>query len=149
MIYSSSSICRAYRRARRNGIFRELRKIYAHRLTAAWTAAYEMINWSFLSFPARFTDARSAHFSPLVSPDGNRTPRPNGSGRFALQRIVHVGPGRTLHTDYPGVIAGTKGLHANRTAGRSLPRQGGGDEGMRCGGGRVKSAVLMLSIPSA
>lgn len=107
--------------------------------------ANEMINWSFLSFPARFTDARSGHFSPFVFPDGNRTPRTR-SVRFALQRIVHVGPGRTLHTDYPGVIAGTKGLHANRTAGRSLPRRQG-VEGMA--EGRVKSAVLMLSIPSA
>jgi len=90
--------------------------------------ANEMINWSFLSFPARFTDARSAHFSPPVSPTGIE--HPDRSGRFALQRIVHVGPGRTLHTDYPGVIAGTKGLHANRTPGRSLPRRRG-VEGMR------------------
>lgn len=104
-----------------------------------------MINWSFLSFPARFTDARSAHFSPPVSPTGIE--HPGSSGRFALQRIVHVGPGRTLHTDYPGVIAGTKGLHANRTAGKVVATSAGR---RRDGGGRrVKSAVLMLSIPSA
>lgn len=109
--------------------------IYAHRLTERGRPANEMINWSFLSFPARFTDARSAHFSPLVSPTGIE--HPGRSGRFALQRIVHVGPGRTLHTDYPGVIAGTKGLHANRTAGRSLPRRRG-VEGRRRGTAKVR-----------
>lgn len=64
----------------------------------------------------------------MVSPTGIEHP-----GRFALQRIVHVGPGWTLHTDYPAVIAGTKGLHANRTTGKVVATLAGAAEGSAVG----------------
>lgn len=100
-------------------------------------------------FPgASFTDTRSAFLAEprWYSPTGIE--HPGRSGRFALQRIVHVGPGWTLHTDYPGVIAGTKGLHANRTTGKVVatlrgPRAEGSGGGAAAG--KVR-AVLMLSI---
>jgi len=103
----------------------------------------KMINWSFLSFPGSVLQTRGPRISRTTHdgiPNGNRTPW--HSGRFALQRIVHVEPGWTLHTDYPDVIAGTKGLHANRTTGKVVATLAGSG-GKRS---RVKSAVLMLSI---
>lgn len=101
-----------------------------------------MINWSFLSFPGLVLQTREPRVSRTAHdgiPDGNRTPR--RSGRFALQRIVHVGPGWTLHTDYPNVIAGTKGLHANRTTGRSLPRRSGRRREAQSGKVRRSNAI--------
>lgn len=52
-----------------------------------------------------------------------------------------------MHTDYPAVIAGTKGLHANRTTGKVVATLRGPREQREAEAAVSKvRAVLMLSI---